>query len=210
MTTVLVVDDHPLYREALGDAIRADDRFELVGEAADGPTAFSLILELAPDVAVLDIRMPGIDGPEVSRRLAGAGSVTRILFVSAYDDGSLVYGALAAGGDGFLAKDSSSATICDAIAKVARGESVLTSEAGTALIGQLHARRESESAPLLTAREQEALEHIAEGRSAVEIGQALHLSTATIKTHLHSLYGKLDVSDRAAAVAEGMRRGLIR
>jgi two-component system nitrate/nitrite response regulator NarL len=210
MTTVFVADDHPLYRGAVVDAINDDARLELVGQAGDGVAALEQLVELRPDVAILDVNMPGLDGPEVARRLKGAGAATRVLFLSAYDDGTLVLGALSAGGAGFLSKDAGGREICDAVSKVARGEAVLTAEAGTALIGELHANTTARAAPALTEREQQVLEGIAAGLSAAEIGASLHLSTATIKTHSQSLYAKLGVGDRGAAVAAGMRRGLLR
>jgi len=208
--TVFVVDDHPLYRQALADAVSADPRLKVVGEAASGREALDRLLEVQPDVTVLDVKMPGMDGAEVARALRAAESSTRVLFISAHDDGSLVYDALVAGGAGFLSKDAAAHEICDAVMRVSRGEAVLAPHAGTALIDQLHARGEREAGPALTEREQQVLEHIAQGRSAAQIGEELFLSPATVKTHLQSLYGKLGVSDRGAAVAEGMRRGLLR
>jgi two-component system, NarL family, nitrate/nitrite response regulator NarL len=210
MTTVFVVDDHPLYRQALADAVRAEPQLDVVGDAASGREALDRLLEVQPDVAVLDVNLPDMDGAEVARALRAGGSQTRVLFISAHDDGSLVYDALASGGAGFLSKDSAARDICDAVLRVARGEAVLASHAGTALIGQLHERREREAGPALTEREQQVLDRIAEGRSAAQIGEELHLSTATVKTHLQTLYGKLGVSDRGSAVAAGMRRGLVR
>jgi two-component system nitrate/nitrite response regulator NarL len=208
MTTVFVADDHPLFRAALADTVRAADGLELVGEAQEGRAALSAILDLAPDVAVLDIRMPGLDGPQVAKHLAREGCATRVLFISAYSDGHLVHKALGAGGSGFLSKDAGGDEIIRAIEGVARGELMLGAEAGSALSGQLRALSRAEEPPL-SEREMQVIRLVAEGLSVADIGGRLHLSPATVKTHLQSLYGKLGVSERAAAVAEAMRRDLL-
>jgi two-component system, NarL family, nitrate/nitrite response regulator NarL len=206
--TVFVGDDHPLYREALEETIGADPGLALAGAANDGRAAFDAIARLRPDVAVLDVHLPIWQGPEVARRIARDELPTRVLFLSEDHAGGVVYGALAAGGEGYLTKRASRDEIRAAIHRVAAGEPVLSSEAGGGIIAQIH-RRASDAGPPLGRRESEVLQLMAEGCSSRQIAEQLHLATATIKTHTQTLYRKLGVANRGAAVAEGMRRGLL-
>lgn len=208
MIRVVVVDDHPLYRQALADTVGAAPELDLVGSAGDGPTGLELIRTLDPEIAILDVRIADCDGPEIARGIEQSGLRTRILFISAYDDGATVHRALSAGGNGFLSKDAGSTEIRRAIVGIMRGELVLAPTAGRQLTAELRRQRLPESPPL-TVREQQMLERIAEGQSVAEMAEELHLSQATVKTHLRSLYAKLEVSERAAAVAAAMRRGLL-
>jgi two-component system nitrate/nitrite response regulator NarL len=207
--TVLVADDHPIYREGIVRAINDRDDLELVGEAADGRDALDQISKLDPNVAVLDIRMPGLDGTQVLAALKSNGVNTQVLFLSAFTEPELAYQTVAAGAKGYLSKESSRQEVCDAIATIARGGTAFAPEVQAGLAAQIQERERSGGAPQLSDREREVLHLIAEGLSAPEIGKRIHLSTTTVKSHLHTLYEKLGVSDRAAAVAEGMRRGLL-
>jgi two-component system nitrate/nitrite response regulator NarL len=205
---VLVADDHPLFREGVARAIRDRPDLELVAEAADGAAALEQTFLLTPDVALLDVRLPGLDGPSVLKALRRAGDATPVLFLSAFTDGDVVHPALSAGAAGYLSKEATRDEICDAIAAVARGETVLSREAQAGVIRALHHRGSAADA-VLTPREREVLTLTASGISAPEIGRRLYLSPATVKTHLGRTYEKLGVDDRAAAVAEAIRRGLI-
>jgi two-component system nitrate/nitrite response regulator NarL len=207
-TRVIVADDHPLYREGVVRAIKERPDLELVGECDDGRAALDDIKRLEPDVAVLDVKMPGLDGTGVLNAVEREGLATRVVFLSAYLDGAFVYSAVAGGAAGYLSKEADRQEICDAIAAVARGETILAAEAQSGIAREVRLRRQ-EDRPALTAREREILELTAKGRSAPQIAGELFLSTATVKTHLQHLYEKLGVSDRAAAVAEAMRRGLL-
>ena len=175
--------------------------------AEDGHQALVAIREHRPDVAVLDIRMPILDGLDVSRRIRGLGLETRVLFLSEYSTGELVLQALTAGGSGYLTKSAPIEDICDAIRTVNDGGSVLPDSVGTELAGVL--RERGDTGTHLTPREVGVLQLVSEGCSAREIGERLHLATPTIKTHLANLYAKLGVNDRGAAVAEGIRRGVL-
>lgn len=206
--TVYVADDHPVYREGIARAIKARPDFELVGEAADGREALEQIREKAPRIALLDINMPGLNGQEVLNALTRDGVETTVVFLSAFLDSEVVYSAIAGGAGGFLSKNARRDDICDSVAAVARGQVVLAPEIQAGLASEIQVREKSER-PLLTPREREVLALTADGHSAPDIGRELHLSAATVKTHLSSLYEKLGVSDRAAAVAEAMRRGLL-
>jgi two-component system nitrate/nitrite response regulator NarL len=207
--TVLVADDHPIYREGIVRAIKDRDDLELVGEAADGREALEQIQRIAPSVAVLDIRMPGLDGTQVLDSLQRDGVDTWVLFLSAFTEPELAYKTVAAGAKGYLSKESSRQEVCDAIATIANGGTAFAPEVQAGLAAEIQERERTGGAPQLTDREREVLHLIADGLSAPEIGKRIHLSTTTVKSHLHSLYEKLGVSDRAAAVAEGMRRGLL-
>jgi two-component system, NarL family, nitrate/nitrite response regulator NarL len=208
-TSVLIADDHPLFREAIARVIAGRPDLELVAEAADGRAALEKIRELQPDVAVIDVRMPELDGSHVLVALREEGLRTNVVFLSAFLDSKTVYDAVAAGANAYLSKEAETDEIVTAILAAARGETILGPEVQTGLAEQIRFREESESRPRLSEREHEVLRLIAEGLSAPEIGERIHLSTATVKTHLQHLYEKLGVSERAAAVAEGMRRGLV-
>jgi two-component system nitrate/nitrite response regulator NarL len=208
-TTVLIADDHPLFREAIGRVIAERAELELVAEAADGLAALEKIRELAPDVAVIDVRMPELDGSDVLVALREEGLHTSVVFLSAFLDSKTVYDAVAAGAKAYLSKEADGDEIVAAIEAAARGDTILSPEVQTGLAEQIRFREESDARPRLSDREHEVLKLIAQGLSAPEIGERIHLSTATVKTHLQHLYEKLGVSERAAAVAEGMRRGLV-
>jgi two-component system, NarL family, nitrate/nitrite response regulator NarL len=205
--SVIVADDHPVYREGICRAVSERDDLELLGEAADGEAALEEIRRLSPRVAVLDIRMPGLDGTQVLNAMRHDGVETEVLFVSAFMDPELAYRTVAAGARGYLSKESSRQEICEAILAIARGETAFAPEVQAGLAAQIQERERMGGRPELSERERQVLAMIAEGLSAPQIGDRLHLSTGTVKTHLHSLYEKLGVSDRAAAVAEAMRRG---
>jgi two-component system nitrate/nitrite response regulator NarL len=207
--SVLVADDHPVFREGIVRAVKERPDLELVGEAADGREALDLIKEQTPDVAVLDIRMPGLEGTQVLSALKRDGVATEVLFLSAFMESELAYQTVAEGARGYLSKEASRQEICDAIVTVARGGTALAPEVQAGLAEAVQERERADGRPELTPRESEVLQMIAEGLSAPEIGRRIHLSPTTVKTHLHTLYEKLGVSDRAAAVAEGMRRGLL-
>ncbi len=205
---ILVADDHPLFREAVVRAVKERPEFELVGEAVDGRAALDAIRELRPDVAVLDVKMPELDGLRVLNAVKRDGLVTRVVLLSAYLDGATAFEAVANGAAAFLSKDADRREILDTVARVSRGETVLGPEIQAGLAEEIRLRG-AKDRPGLSPRELEILKHIAEGRSAPEIGRLIHLSPSTVKSHLGSLYEKLGVSDRAAAVAEAMRRGLL-
>ena len=207
-TTVLVADDHPVFRDGLVRALRSRPEFDVVGEAADGREALDAIRELQPAVALLDVKMPGLDGAAVARALRRDGEATRVVLISAHAPSDLVYRAISLGAAAYLSKEATRDQICETVAAVARGETRLTPEIQTELVRQIQMRSVGDR-PVLSPREREVLVLIAEGLSAPDIAKRLYLSPATVKTHLQSLYEKLEVSDRAAAVATAMRLGLL-
>jgi two-component system nitrate/nitrite response regulator NarL len=205
---VLAADGQPLYRDALTRAIRDRPELELVGHAANGREALAAIRAERPDVAVIDRRLTGLSGEQVLNAVARDGLATRVLLMDADADPCEVYAALAEGAAGYLTKEASARELCDAITAVARGRTVVSPELQAGIAGEIRLRAPHDR-PVMSERERETLTLIAEGLSAPQIGRALHLSTATVKTHLHHVYEKLGVSERAAAVAEAMRRGLL-
>jgi two-component system nitrate/nitrite response regulator NarL len=205
---VLVADDHPLYRKAVVDTVKRHPGLELAGEAADGRAALAAIRADAPDIAVIDVQMPLLDGLAVLNAVRRDGLPTRVLLLTAELDAADVYAAIGAGAAGCLFKDTDADRLGDAIAAVGRGEVVLAPEVQSAVANEIRVRSTQER-PVLTAREQEILALIAEGLSAPVIAERLVLSPATVRTHLQHLYEKLGVSDRAAAVAEAMRSGML-
>ncbi|MEA2390349.1 MAG: two-component system, NarL family, nitrate/nitrite response regulator NarL [Solirubrobacteraceae bacterium] len=198
-----------MYRDGVVEAISGRPDLELAGACGDGRAALQQIRELKPDVALLDLKMPELTGIEVISALERDGIETRVVLLSAYTDGALVYEAVAAGAAGYLTKDSGRQTICDALIAVSRGDTVFSPQLQSTLADQVRQRRTADAGPQLTPREREILVLTSEGRSAREIAEELYLSPTTVKTHLGNLYEKLGVSDRAAAVAEAMRRRML-
>ena len=207
--TVLVADDHPLFREGVARAVRERPDLELVGQVGDGRAALAGIRELSPAVAVVDLRLPEVDGVGIANAVARDGLATRVLVLSAFTDPRLVYEAMSAGAAGFFSKDADREAVLDAVAAVARGESRVEPRLQSALFAEMRERARDDERPLLTPREREVLGLMAEGISAPAIGRRLYLATATIKSHQARIYEKLGVSDRAAAVAAAMRAGLL-
>lgn len=205
---VVVVDDHPVYRAGIARAVSGHPRLELVGEAADGAAAVALLREVVPDVVLLDVQLPALDGPNVLQTLVRNGSPTRVVFLSAFAEGAVVYEALAAGAAGYLAKGAEEGEICQAVIAAASGETVVSAELQGAVFGQVrqHAQRTSAA---LSAREREILAMVAEGKQGTEIAKALFVAQGTVKTYMQRIFEKLGVNDRSAAVAEAMRRGLL-
>ncbi len=205
---MLVVEDHPLFRKAVVDAVKARPELEFVGESADGREGLAAIRGALPDVAVVDVQMPGIDGFGVLNAVTRDALATRVLLLTASVEPSAAFKALGAGAAGCLLKSADGDVICDAILAVARGETVLAPEVQAGIASEIR-MRSTVDRPVLSPREHEILVLTAAGLSAPEVAAQLILSPATVRTHLQHLYEKLGVSDRAAAVAEAMRRGLL-
>lgn len=205
---VIVADDHPVTREGIVRALKSSGKIEVLAEAADGRAALTAIRELGPAVALIDYKMPELDGLEVTRAVTRDGLATRVVLLSAFDDSSVVYKALAEGAAGYLTKDADSDEIIAAVITCAGGATYLPTQLAGALAGEVQARARGDSA-LLTPREGEVVRMIADGLTVPQIASRLHLAPSTIKTHVQNLYDKLGVSDRGAAVAEAMRRRLL-
>ena len=205
---VVVADDHPLYREGVVRALTGSGRIEVVAQSGGGRDALEQIREHTPDVALIDYKLPDLDGVSVVHAVTRDGLQTRVLLLSAFTDSGLVYEALQTGAAGYLPKEAKRDEIVDAVLACSRGETVLPPELTAGLVSEIRVRRATDT-PVLTDREREILGMIASGKSLPEIAKELYLGVTTVKTHVQHLYEKLGVSDRAAAVAAAMRRGLL-
>jgi DNA-binding NarL/FixJ family response regulator len=206
---VLVADDHTLVRQSIVKAVRSEPGVEVVGEAADGPAALAKVKELAPDLVVLDIAMPGIDGLAVAERLRREQPKVRIVFLSMHDDDASLQRAVELGANGFVSKSASIEELTEAIRAIRDGGSYLSSGVASRVM-DLAAGRTSSTSVGLTSREREILELLTTGQRPGEIADALFLSIKTVKNHLTSVYQKLEVETGAQAVAEAYRRGLVK
>jgi two-component system nitrate/nitrite response regulator NarL len=205
---VVVGEDHPLFRDGLVRALTSSGVVEVVAEADDGVAALALIKTHLPHVALLDYRMPGMDGAKVAAAVRQEDLPTRVLLLSAHDDSAIVFHALTEGAAGFLPKESTKTEIVRGVLDCAKGRDVVSPAIAAGLAGEIRRRGEART-PMLSPREREVLDLIAEGLSTPEIAAELYLAPSTVKTHLQRLYEKLGVGDRAAAVAAAMRRGLL-
>ncbi|MFP8963061.1 response regulator [Streptomyces nanhaiensis] len=212
---VLVVDDQAVVRAGFAAIVDAEPDLSVVGEAGDGATAVELTAELGPDVVLMDIRMPGMDGLTATRLIAGGPSGARVLVLTTFDLDSYVFEALCAGASGFLLKDARADDLLAAVRVVASGDGILA----PAVTGRLIAafaqggpvRPEAgEALERLTPREREVLLLVASGLTNAEIGERLGVSTGTVKTHVNALFGKLGLRDRVQATILAYDTGLIR
>jgi two-component system nitrate/nitrite response regulator NarL len=206
--TVVVADDHPLYRASVVRALAHHDRLHVVAEASGGHAALEEIRRRMPDVAVLDMYMPDLDGSAVLNALARDELPTKVVLLSGALDDVAVYHALEQGAAAVMTKTVEAEAVVDAILAVARGETVLAPDLQALVARQIRLRARDDR-PLLSPREREILDRMAQGMSGPDIARDLHLRPSTIKSHTEKLYEKLGVADRGAAVAVGIRQGLI-
>jgi two-component system nitrate/nitrite response regulator NarL len=204
---VVVADDHPLFLFALAHAVEARPELELVARATTGVEALDAVRRERPELAVLDVQMPGLTGLAVLEAIVREELPTRVLFLTGAVAPAAAYDLVQAGAAGVLEKDALPDAIGEALVRITAGETVLAPSVQAALVSGVRERREP--AVALSPRERDMLVGLARGLSGPQIAAELHLSPSTVKTHLQRLYDRLGVSDRAAAVAEGMRRGLI-
>jgi two-component system nitrate/nitrite response regulator NarL len=197
-----------VFREAVARAIEAHAELELVGSSADGAEALEHLRELVPTVALLDYRLPARDGLEILAALQQARMRTRVVILTGEGTSDAIYDAVTLGAAGFLTKQSTMAEICEAIVAAAEGDTVLAPAVQAGLVSELRARELGERTEL-TARELEVLRLVAEGLTSPQIAERMAIKASTVKTHVQNVFEKLGVSDRAAAVAAGMRRGLV-
>jgi two-component system nitrate/nitrite response regulator NarL len=208
LVTVVVVDDHPFFRDGVARGLTQSGRIRVLGEAEDGRQALEVIAREQPQVALVDYQMPDMDGIAVVRALKRDDSPTRVLLLSALTDSAIVFQALEEGASGYLAKDSSRAEIVDAVIRVAKGDTVVPPSLTVGLVEQIRLRAQPD-ALVLSERERQIVQGFARGLSIPQLAAELFIGTSTVKTYAQRLYEKLGVSDRAAAVAEAMRRGLL-
>jgi two-component system nitrate/nitrite response regulator NarL len=205
---VFLAEDHPVFLEALARLVKARAELELIGQASDGRSALEAIRELAPDVAVVDLDIPRVDGLDVLKALESEGRDTVVMMLTGSVNDEDIYRAVAEGAKGVLSKTDPGESIIEAIVNIARGQTVVSPSFHSALAKQVRVHDASE-APVLSGRERDVLRLTADGCSAAEVGEMLHLAVPTVRTHLANIYEKLGVSSAAAAVAEGLRRGLV-
>lgn len=207
MTRVLLADDHQLLRQALRRGLE-DAGFEVVAEANDGAEAVRLAAEVTPDVVVMDVTMPVLDGVEATRRLHAAHPELPVVVLTMHDEHALRRDAIEAGAAGFLTKDTSMQDVLATVRLAASGEAALSRDLAREMLGA--ARAEAPAPGILTRREEEVLQLIADGRSTVEAARELFISAKTVKNHLASIYAKLDARDRTQAVLAAVRMGIVR
>ncbi|MEU0290242.1 response regulator transcription factor [Streptomyces sp. NPDC005908] len=205
---VLLVDDHQVVRRGLRTFLEVQDDIEVVGEAADGAEGVALAAELQPDVILMDVRMPGMDGVEALRRLRELDHRARVLIVTSFTEQRTVIPALRAGAAGYVYKDIDPDALAGAIRSVHAGHVLLQAEVAGALLSQEENAPGAGRAGSLTEREREVLGLIADGRANREIARALVLSEKTVKTHVSNILMKLDLADRTQAALWAVRHGL--
>jgi DNA-binding NarL/FixJ family response regulator len=204
---VLLVDDHPVVRAGLHGMLSAERDLEVVAEAGSGDEAVVLAARHRPDVVLMDLRMPGTDGATATARIAAELPEVKVLVLTTYDTDSDIVRAVEAGAAGYLLKDTPREQLADAVRAAARGETVLAPPVAAKLMTRM--RAPAPEAATLTVRETEVLALVARGRTNADIGRELHISEATVKTHLIRIFAKLEVDDRTAAVTAALRRGLL-
>jgi DNA-binding NarL/FixJ family response regulator len=209
--TVLIADDHPLVREALHRTLESEEDIEVVAEAGDGEEAVKLASELKPNVAVVDIVMPKLNGIEATRKIKEIAPDTAILILTAYDDDEYVLGLLDAGAAGYLLKSARGRDLIGAIRAIRSGESVLHPKIIAKLLKRatVAPAKEHKTSDLLSERESEVLKLVTSGMSNKEIAEKLFLSQRTVKAHLTGVFNKLNVASRSEAIVKGLQWGLV-
>lgn len=206
---VLIADDHPLFRHGIRSVLMTNPGFEVVGEATTGEEVIQLAEDLQPDVIVMDIQMPGVNGIAATRQIAHSSPHIRILIVTMFEDSASVFSAIRAGARGYTLKDSEKDDILTAIRAVGRGDAIFGPAIASRLIDYFATLRPSASVPLpaLSEREREILGLIAQGKSNAEIASALVLSPGTVRNYVSNVFGKLQVVDRAQAIVKAREAG---
>ena len=202
---VLVVDDHPVVRSGLVGMLAVEEDLEVVGEAGDGEEAVARAKALTPDVVLMDLRMPRLDGVGATARILAGSPSSRVLVLTTYDTDADILRAVEVGATGYLLKDTPRVQLVEAVRSAARGETVLAPAVAARLVSRLRAPAPEP----LTPREIEVLAAVARGLSNAEIGRSLFIAEATVKTHLLRAFAKLGVDDRTRAVTVAMERGLL-
>jgi NarL family two-component system response regulator YdfI len=211
---ILIADDHLIIRQGLRLILETEPDFELVGEAADGAEAIRLCAKLHPDVVLMDLRMPGMDGLTAIERLHTEQPEVAVVILTTFNEDELMLRGLQAGARGYLLKDTDRAALFDTIRAAARGETLLQPAIMAKVLAsagsQISNKKPNEPAPILTDRESQVLEGVARGERSKEIAARLGISERTVKAYLASIYDKLGVDSRAAAIAVAAQKGLLK
>jgi DNA-binding NarL/FixJ family response regulator len=209
---LLLADDHRMLRESLRRAME-DNGFDVVGEAPDGAEAVRLAEELRPDVILMDVTMPVLDGVEATRQVRDRVPGTQVVILTMHADREVLVDAIRAGAAGYLVKDCSTEEVVDTVRKAAAGETALSAELAASMLGEVRElvkREDAGAEPIISKREEEVLQLIADGLSTTEVAAKLYISVKTVKNHLASIYQKLDTRDRTQAVLQAVRMGIVR
>jgi DNA-binding NarL/FixJ family response regulator len=210
---VLIADDHTVVRDGLRSMLAREPDFEVVGEAADGQAAVRLATRVQPDVILMDLRMPILDGVEAMRQIRESGTPAKLLVLTTFDTDEYIFQAIEAGARGYLLKDSSRDELFRAIRAIHAGESLIQPAVAARVLdrfAQISRSARENDTDSLSARELNVLENLAKGLANKEIAAQLSVSENTVKTHVASIFQKLGVSDRTGAVTTGLQRGLIK
>lgn len=202
---VVVADDHPIVRQGVVALLEDEADIDVVADVADGRAALSAVLAKDPDVVLMDLRMPGMDGVGATKTIRERRPAIAILVLTTYDTDEAIVRAVEAGAAGYMLKDSPTEDLVDAVRRAAAGETVLAPPITKRLVERMH----KVSPDALTSREIDVLREVANGNTNAEVAERLHISEATVKTHLIHIYDKLAVSDRAAAVARAYEKGVL-
>jgi DNA-binding NarL/FixJ family response regulator len=207
---VLIADDQTLFRTGLARLLDEDARVEVVGQAVDGADAVKVAADLKPDVILMDLKMPGVDGAEATRRIVAEHPEIKVLILSTFDADSYVLQALRAGASGYVLKDSQPAAIVSSVLAVISGERVMANSVANRVLDMLSgATSQKEFYDGLTAREVEILKLLATGQANKQIARKLHISEKTVRNHVSHMYEKLHIYDRSQAVLYAVRKGLV-
>jgi DNA-binding NarL/FixJ family response regulator len=210
---LLLADDHRMLRESLRRSME-ENGFDVVGEAPDGAEAVRLAAELKPDVILMDVTMPVLDGVEATRQVRDRVPGTQVVILTMHADREVLVDAIRAGAAGYLVKDCSTEEVVDTVRKAASGETALSPELAASMLGEVRDMVEREQASgaeaVISKREEEVLQLVADGLSTTEVAAKLYISVKTVKNHLASIYQKLDTRDRTQAVLQAVRMGIVR
>jgi len=216
MTRLLLVDDHRMLREGLRRSLE-DHGFDVVGEASDGQEAFRLAVELTPDVVLMDVTMPVLDGVEATRLIRGSVPGTAVVMLTMHADGDVMARALQAGAVGYLVKDCAIEEVVETVRLAAQTDGVLSAGLASSMLAEMQrgagdreGNGHTPTTPVISAREEEVLQLFADGLSLPEVAAQLFISVKTVKNHLASIYAKLDARDRTQAVLRAVRMGIIK
>src|SRR4051794_18263705 len=208
---VLLADDHRMLREGLRRSM-IEEGFDVVGEADNGEQAVRLAEELQPDVVLMDVSMPEMDGVEATRAIRATGTATRVIMLTMHADKEVLADAIRAGASGYLVKDCSTDEVAEAVRMAAQGDTALSPQLAATMLDEVR-RLEAPNVPeddrVITRREEEVLQLIADGCSTPEVAERLYISQKTVKNHLASIYQKLDARDRTQAVLQAVRMGIV-